>query len=270
MPSNVTHYEFGAFRLEPRERRLSRDGDPIAIPPKAFDLLVMLVEEPDRLLRKEHLIERLWPGVFVEEVNLAQNISTIRRALGGDGREAFIQTVAGSGYRFVAPVRAVSAPTPAVAPPSGERSGGARSRLLVLPFRMLKPDADVEFLAFGLADAITATLSGLESVVVRSSLVAARFAGDAPDLARIAREADVDLVVSGTLLRVGGQLRVAAQLADASAGTVLWSQTEQAPVDDLFRVQDALVARIAESLSGRLTERDVRKLRRDVPATPKA
>lgn len=270
MPSNVTHYEFGAFRLEPRERRLSRDGDPIAIPPKAFDLLVMLVEEPDRLLRKEHLIERLWPGVFVEEVNLAQNISTIRRALGGDGREAFIQTVAGSGYRFVASVRAVSAQTPAVAPPSGERSGGARSRLLVLPFRMLKPDADVEFLAFGLPDALTATLSGLESVVVRSSLVAARFAGGAPDLPIIAREAGVDFVVSGTLLRAGDQLRVVAQLADAAAGTLIWSCTEQASVDDLFRLQDSLVERIAGSLARPLTERDHRQLRRDVPATPKA
>jgi DNA-binding winged helix-turn-helix (wHTH) protein len=102
MPTGVSHYEFGAFRVEPGERRLSRNGGQVAIPPKAFDLLVILVEHPGRLLRKEDLIERLWPGVFVEEVNLAQNVSTIRRALGGDGRETFIQTVPGAGYRFVA------------------------------------------------------------------------------------------------------------------------------------------------------------------------
>src|SRR5262245_66094928 len=105
MPGAPSPYEVGPFRVEPGERRLSRDGSAVALPPKAFDLLVMLVEQPDRLLRKEDLIDRLWPGVFVEEVNLAQNISTIRRALGGDGRESFIQTVAGSGYRFVATVR---------------------------------------------------------------------------------------------------------------------------------------------------------------------
>src|SRR5262245_61224068 len=104
MPAGAS-FIFGPFRVEPAERRLSREGAPVALPPKAFDLLVMLVEQPDRLLKKEELIDRLWPGVFVEEVNLAQNISTIRRALGGDGRESFIQTVAGSGYRFVAPVR---------------------------------------------------------------------------------------------------------------------------------------------------------------------
>ena len=135
MASDVTQYDFGPFRAEPRERRLSRDGQPIALPPKAFDLLVILLEQPDRLLRKEDLIDRLWPGVFVEEVNLAQNISTIRRALGGDGRESFIQTVAGAGYRFIAPVR--------TAPQSPAAGDHPRSRLLVLPFRMLKPDDDV-------------------------------------------------------------------------------------------------------------------------------
>lgn len=64
-------FEFGPFRLEPDERRLLRDGDPVAIAPKAFDLLVFLVAHADQLLRKEELMERLWPDVFVEEVNLA-------------------------------------------------------------------------------------------------------------------------------------------------------------------------------------------------------
>src|SRR5687768_13511117 len=105
MPSAGTSYEFGPFRLEPGERRLFRERDPVAIAPKAFDLLVILVEHADRLLKKEELMERLWPGVFVEEVNLAQNISAIRRVLGGEERDSYIQTVAGGGYRFVAPVR---------------------------------------------------------------------------------------------------------------------------------------------------------------------
>src|SRR5437764_4709116 len=149
MRSAGTSYEFGPFRLEPDERRLLRDGAPIAIAPKAFDLLVILVEQPDRLLKKEELMERLWPGVFVEEVNLAQNISGIRRLLGGERRNAYIQTVAGTGYRFAAPVRSAGpqpTETPAATPPPN------RQRLLVLPFRMLKPDPDLDFLAFSLPD----------------------------------------------------------------------------------------------------------------------
>jgi eukaryotic-like serine/threonine-protein kinase len=264
-----TSYAFGPFRLEPDERRLLRDGAPVAIAPKALDLLVILVEQPDRLLKKEELMERLWPGVFVEEVNLAQNVSAIRRLLGGEGRDAYIQTVAGAGYRFAAPVRSLG-PQPAEAETPAATPLPNRQRLLVLPFRMLKPDPDLDFLAFSLPDALTVQLSGLDSVIVRSSLVAARFAGDTPDLQRIASEAQVDLVVSGTLLRAGDQLRVSAQLADASAGTLIWSHTAQAPVEDLFRLQDSLVERIADSLTHPLTPPEQRRLRHDVPATPKA
>lgn len=256
-------FEFGPFSLEPGERRLAQGAQAVALTPKAFDLLVILVENAGRLLKKEDLIERLWPGVFVEEVNLAQNISALRRALGGGGRDAYIQTVAGAGYRFVATVRQL-------ARPPAQPAAAFRERLIVLPFRMLKPDPELDFLAFSLPDALTAELSAIDSIVVRSSLVAARFAGDTPDLARIARDAHVDFVVSGTLLRAGDQLRVSAQLSDAAAGTLLWSHTAQAAVDDLFQLQDRLVERIAGSLAQPLTASEQRRLRRDVPATPLA
>jgi hypothetical protein len=123
---------------------LSRGGEPIALPPKAFDLLVFLAQHPNKLLRKEELMEQLWPGTFVEEVNLAQNVSAIRKALGGD-REAYIQTVA-------EPV-IDSSPIPR---PSEDR--GNRTRLVVLPFRMLKADPDLDFLSFSLPDALSAAL----------------------------------------------------------------------------------------------------------------
>lgn len=263
-------FEFGPFRLEPAERRLVRGPDAIGLTPKAFDLLAFLVEHADRLLKKEELLEHLWPGVFVEEVNLAQNISAIRRALGGEGRESYIQTVAGTGYRFTAPVRRANARSAAPVRVEHATADSLRKRLLVLPFRMLKADPELDFLGFSLPDALTAELSSFNSLIVRSSLLAARFAGDAPDLQRIGREAQVDFVVSGTLLRAGDQLRVSAQLSDASAGTLIWSHTAQAPVGDLFQLQDLLVARIIESLSLPLTTAEQRLRRHDVPATPRA
>ena len=83
-----------------------------------------------------------------------------------------------------------------------------RSWLLVMPFRALRSDSEAEFLAFGLGDAITSSLSSLQSLGVRSSAVAARFSADAPDLVRIAAEAHVDLVLTGALMRAGQQIRV--------------------------------------------------------------
>ena len=125
----------------------------------------------------------------------------------------------------------------------------ALTRLVVLPFRVLRPDPETDFLAFSLPDAISTSLSGVGSLVLRSSAVAARFAAEAPDLKILAAEADVDRVVMGTLLRAGDQLRVTAQLVEAPSGTLLTSQTIQSSMGDLFRLQDDIAHRIVEALS---------------------
>jgi TolB-like protein len=144
------------------------------------------------------------------------------------------------------------------------------TRLIVLPFRVLRPDQETDFLAYSLSDAVASGLSGLQSLVVRSSLAAARLASDAPDLKAIAAEAAVDAVLVGTLLRAGDQLRVSSQLVEAPAGTVLWSHTAQVPVGDLFRLQDELTSKIVESLSLPLTTRERRMMKQDVPSSPRA
>src|SRR5215831_11470750 len=96
-------YVFGPYRLDARERRLLRDGQPISLPPKSFDLLVALVARAGSLATKEELLGEVWPGTFVEETNLPYTISLLRKALGEEG---YIETVPKSGYRFVAPVSA--------------------------------------------------------------------------------------------------------------------------------------------------------------------
>ena len=125
----------------------------------------------------------------------------------------------------------------------------ALTRLVVLPFRVLRPDPETDFLAFSLPDAIATSLSGVGSLVVRSSAIASRFAGEAPDLKALAVEADVDRVVMGTLLRSGDQVRAAAQLVEAPGGTLLTSHTIQTSLGDLFRLQDDLARRVVEALA---------------------
>jgi eukaryotic-like serine/threonine-protein kinase len=143
------------------------------------------------------------------------------------------------------------------------------TRLIVLPFRMLRPDPEIDFLSFSLSDALSTSLSGLESLLVRSSLTAARFASDPVDFDALAK-ADVDAVLTGTILRADDQLRVTAQLADVPNGAVRWSQTLGARVGDIFQLQDAITSRILESLSVPLTARDKQALARDVPRSAKA
>lgn len=101
-----TSYEFGPFRLEPQERLLVCGGKPVALPPKAFHTLVVLVENRGRLVAKDALMQAIWPDTFVEEVNLSQNVSLLRKVLGDTPQEQrYIQTVAGRGYRFCGEVR---------------------------------------------------------------------------------------------------------------------------------------------------------------------
>ena len=146
----------------------------------------------------------------------------------------------------------------------------AVTRLVVLPFRVVPPDPDTDFLAVGLADALTASLSGLDSMVVRSPLAAAGFAGPAPDLKAIATTLDVDAVLTATLMRAGDQLRVSAQLLEAPAGTVQWSHRSQTGLGDLFALQDELTRQIVDSLAVPLSRSDEQALKRDVPASARA
>jgi serine/threonine protein kinase len=143
-------------------------------------------------------------------------------------------------------------------------------RLIVLPFRVLRPDSETDFLAFSLSDAITSSLSSLDSLVVRSSVTASRFAGADADLETIAAKTDVDLVLTGTLLRAGDQLRVNTQLVEAPSGAVVCSHSSQVPLGDIFALQDELSRRVVEALALPLSARDEQRLRRDVPATAKA
>ena len=99
-------YEFGGYRLDPRPRVLSLRDRPIALAPKSFDLLLLLVERRGRVLERDELIRELWPDTVVEEANLTFQVSTVRKALGEDGSK-WIETVPKHGYRFSGPVREV-------------------------------------------------------------------------------------------------------------------------------------------------------------------
>ncbi|HWZ34477.1 MAG TPA: protein kinase [Bryobacteraceae bacterium] len=143
-------------------------------------------------------------------------------------------------------------------------------RLIILPFKPLRPDPETDFLAFSLPDAIAASLAGLSSLVVRSTLLAARFSGAAPDLKEIAKEADVDVVLTGTLLRAGTQLRLATQLVAAPVGTLIWSGSLQVELRDIFQLQDTLVGSVVESLALPLTAGERRLLAHDAPADASA
>src|SRR5215469_6499714 len=136
-------YEFGAFRLDPSERIFARNGQRIPLAPKAFDTLLILVQHSGRVLTKEELISTLWPDSFVEENNLTQHISALRRVLAVDSQEqGYIETVPKLGYRFLCDVREIA--DPAMLPDEGEVIISKRTRTRIVLREELEETDDEE------------------------------------------------------------------------------------------------------------------------------
>ena len=107
-------YEFGSFRIDPDHRLLLRENQPIPVQPKAFDILLTLVQNSEKVVLKDDLMKAVWPETFVEEANLAQQVFVLRKTLGDAvGENRYIVTVPGRGYRFVGKVTEVDVPEPA-------------------------------------------------------------------------------------------------------------------------------------------------------------
>jgi len=156
-------YEFGAFRIDIALSRLERAGEPVPLPPKAFDLLLLLARNTDRVMTKAELMEALWPNTFVEDANLTQHVYTLRKALGElPNGQPFIDTVPRRGYRLAVSVREVVAAAPAAAA-AGEVVGsvapeGERKRATVLACRIANAAAVVEQLGPAAAQELTRDL----------------------------------------------------------------------------------------------------------------
>src|SRR5580765_9021389 len=176
-------YEFGPFRIDKAERLLRRGAEVIPLTPKAVTTLLILLESDGQAVEKVVLVERVWPDTIVEEGNLTQIVSMLRRALGDSPKTPYIATIAKVGYRFTMPVKEV-------------RENGLDSRsLAVLPLANLSNDPAQEFFADGMTDELINRLMKIEALRVCSRISAMAYKGASKPLSQIARELDVDWVV---------------------------------------------------------------------------
>src|SRR5688572_4217254 len=150
-------FDFDSYRVDAVKRTLSRDGIPIPLTPKAFDTLLTLILNRGRIIPKDELLKSIWPDTFVEEATLAQNIFTLRKALGGSDGEQYVQTIPKRGYRFVANVTeemdegGVSVDQPGAASDKNQSSSRdtSISSIAVLPLMKASDDPDHEHVSDG-------------------------------------------------------------------------------------------------------------------------
>lgn len=257
-------FRFGPYQLRAAERVLYRDGHILPLTPKAIKTLLVLVKNHGRVVSKEDLMRAVWPGTFIEEGILAQNIATLRRTLESPD---WIETVPKRGYRFTPTVttaarrgiqRAWVVGTVlillACAVVFGVRLQRARARagaprirsIAVLPFRTISTEPS--YLGLGLADALINRLGTLPQISVRPTNAVRKFAGAAIDPVAAGRELGVEAVLDGNLQRDGDRVRVTVQLLRIPDGASLWSGKFDQLYSDLFTVEDTMAGQLADGL----------------------
>ena len=247
-------YEFGDFRVDARRRVLLRlDGRTLPLTPKAFDTLLYMVQHADAVLEKGMLMNALWPDTTVEENNLNQSISALRRALGGDRSDhRYIVTVPGRGYQFVASVKQHKAPETV--------SAELVKSLAVLPFQPLTPTERDASLELGMADTLITRLSCIRGLIMRPLNAVRKYADFNRDAQLAGRELGVDSVLEGSLQHRGNKVRVTVRLLNVSNGAALWTGTFDEEMTDIFALQDAISERVVQALALELSTDDRMRL----------
>ena len=266
-------YRFDRFVLDlVRGMLLAEDGTELPLRPKSFALLHFFVANAGRLVDRDELMQAVWPGVFVTDDSIAQCITEIRRALGGDGQR-LLRTIPRRGYRLAVSVSAaavVVAPEdampsdPAAAVPSGP------PMIAVLPFQNMSGDPDQEYFADGMVEEIITALSHIRWLFVIARNSSFIYKGHAVDIKQVGRELGVRYVLEGSVRRSADQVRVTGQLIDASTGAHLWADHFDGPLEDVFELQDKIASSVAGVIEPTLlvaeTTRSADRPKRDLVA----
>jgi len=244
--------------LDTDRRELSREQVPIAVEPQVFDLVVHLMENRDRVVSKDELIDKIWHGRSVSESTLTSRINAARKAIGDNGaNQALIRTIARKGFRFVGDVeakRGAAVPEPGRGAPAPQPTLALPDRpaIAVLPFTNMSGDREQDYFSAGISEDIITALSKLRwfFVVARNSSFV--YKGRAVHLHEVARELGVRYVVEGSVRRSGERLRISAQLNDVSTGSHLWAERYDRELADVFAVQDEITEAIVAAIEPQL------------------
>ena len=263
-------YEFGPYRYDPQQRVLFREGQAVALAPKAIDTLHVLLEQRGRVVEKTDLVKRVWPDTTVDEVGLARNISILRKALEEEaGGGAYIETVPRRGYRFVA--AAPAAQTRRRVPrwaalvaggaaciglvywqfyvPSRFVAGGAgQAGLAVVPFEALTRDAERSGLARQITDLLVTDLSKLGGIQVVSPSTVRRHQRVGISMGLMGRLLGLDVLVEGGVQVSSEHLLVTARLVDVHTGRVIWAENYDRAMADVEKAQSEVAGEIAAQI----------------------
>lgn len=246
----MVNFRFGAFAVDTEKLELTNSGEPIAVQPQVFSLLVFLIENSDRVVSKDEIIENVWAGRIVGDGTLNARINALRRALGDDGNaQSMIKTLPRQGFRFVGelddaiqerPAEPISSTQPL--PKASEAS------IAVLPFVNISADSEQNYFADGLTEDLITDLSKNPELFVIARHSSFSYRNSPKNVSEIGTELGVAFVLEGSVRKAGDRVRINAQLINAETGGHVWAERYDGDVQNIFDVQDEITEKIIAAL----------------------
>jgi TolB-like protein/Tfp pilus assembly protein PilF len=250
---------FGPFRLDLGRRQLSRDGVPVQLGGRALELLLVLATANGKVVSKDQLMARVWPGAVVDENNIQVHISALRKTLDdGGGAQRYVRTVQSQGYRLVG----VNGPPEVL---QGKRRAGddpaipERPSIAILPFANLSNDPEQEYFADGMVEDITVAVSRIEWLLVIARNSSFTYKGRAVDVKQIGRDLGVRYVLEGSVRKIAGSVRMTAQLIDTTTGAHLWADRFDGALENIFGLQDEVCNSVVGAIARKLEQSEIER-----------
>ncbi|MFC0339410.1 winged helix-turn-helix domain-containing tetratricopeptide repeat protein [Paracoccus niistensis] len=246
-------YRLGEFCLDTGRAELSGPHGPVALEPKAYDLLLLLVERRDRLVTREEAIEAVWGGRFISDAAVSTVLKSLRKALGDDGTaQRFIRTMRGRGFRFVADVsHQPAAGRPRVAEESGAATGagqvGSKPCVAILPFRQVGPSGGFGVVADAVPADLIAGLSRLRWLQVLAQETTFRLRStESPQFGTLGLGATYAL--SGTIEHAARRIVTSIELSDLRSGTVVWAEQFHGSLENIHQTRGDIATAVLAAL----------------------
>jgi TolB-like protein/tetratricopeptide (TPR) repeat protein len=253
-------YRFDQFEVDADRYELRRGGAALPVEPLVFDLIVFFVQNANRVLGRDEIVEAVWQGRAVSDATISSAVKSARRALGDTGSsQSYLRTVRGRGFEFRA---AIGAEETAQRAPAAAGQGAVvvpdapedpKPVLVVVPFTNLSAEAD-EYFADGLTEDIITNLARFRDLRVIGGASSFQFKGRAIDLRDLCDRTQAGYVVQGSVRRAAGRVRIAVQLIEGANGVQVWGDRYDREMVDIFALQDEVTRTVAATLGVKIQD----------------
>lgn len=254
-------FQFGTFTLDTENFSLKRGEENVPVEPQVFGVLACLIENAQRIVSKDDLINAVWDGRIVSDTTLSSRINAARKSVGDDGQsQSVIKTFPRRGFQFIAELSETGEQIAAE-----KISISDRPSIAVMPFTNLSGDPEQEYFADGIAEDIITALSHVRQFFVVARNTTFTFKSKAVDVHAVAQDLGVRYILEGSVRRSDERVRITVQLVDGRTGIHLWAERYDRDLGDVFTVQDEITQTVVGAIQPEMTRTEQERARLKPP-----